>query len=309
VPVRASEPLLRIEGLVKRYGSVLALGGIDLALEAGTIYGFLGPNGAGKTTTIRIVAGLVRATAGTVRLHGRDLVHDRLSAAVGLRTLVEVPAFYPNLSGRENLRIHARLAGGDREQVDRLLAAVALTEAGDRAVGGYSLGMKQRLGIAQALVGRPELVVLDEPMNGLDPAGMREMRRLIREERDERGVTFLISSHLLHDIELLCDEVGIIHRGRMVAEGRLGELLSQAITGFRVDTADNERAREAAAAQLGAERARLDADGVLRVDGDESCLASLHAALLAAGVPALSVEPVRESLERYFLEKTEGVIG
>lgn len=304
-----AEPLLRIEGLVKRYGAVLALSGIDLSLGAGTIYGFLGPNGAGKTTTIRIVAGLVRATAGTVTLRGRDLARDRLAAAVGLRTLVEVPAFYPKLTGRENLQIHARLAGGDRAQVDRLLASVALTEAADREVGGYSLGMKQRLGIAQALVGRPVLVVLDEPMNGLDPAGMREMRRLIREERDERGVTFLISSHLLHDVELLCDEVGIIHRGTMVAAGRLGELLSQAITGFRVDTADNGRARAAVAGRLGEDATRLDEDGVLHVDGDESRLEPLHAALLEAGVPALSVEPVRESLERYFLEKTEGVIG
>ena len=305
----AREPLLKIEGLVKRYGSVLALAGIDLSLQAGTIYGFLGPNGAGKTTTIRIVAGLVRATAGTVTLRGRDLARDRLQAAVGLRTLVEVPAFYPNLTGRENLAVHARLAGGDRAQVDRLLAAVALTEAGERAVGGYSLGMKQRLGIAQALVGRPELVVLDEPMNGLDPAGMREMRRLIREERDQRGVTFLISSHLLHDVELLCDEVGIVHRGEMVAEGRLGDLLSTAITGFRVDTADNPRALATVAARLGANAARLDGDGVLHVDGDESRLAALHAALLEAGVPAVSVQPVRDSLERYFLEKTEGVIG
>jgi len=303
------EPLLRIEGLVKRYGAVVALGGIDLSLDAGTIYGFLGPNGAGKTTTIRIVAGLVRATAGTVTLRGLDIARDRLAAARGLRTLVEVPAFYPHLSGRENLTLHARLAGGDRAQVDRLLEAVALSEAGDRAVGGYSLGMKQRLGIAQALVGRPELVVLDEPMNGLDPAGMREMRRLIREERDERGVTFLISSHLLHDVELLCDEVGIIHRGRMVAEGRLGALLSQAITGFRVDTADNARAREALTARLPAGTVRRDEDGVLHVNGDESRLDALHGALLEAGLPALSVLPVRESLERYFLEKTEGVIG
>jgi len=294
---------------VKVYGPVRALGGIDLSIDEGTIYGFLGPNGAGKTTTIRIIAGLVRATAGTVALAGRDLARDRLGSAEGLRTLVEVPAFYPNLSGRENLWIHVRLAGGEKGQVDRLLEAVALTEARDRAVGGYSLGMKQRLGIAQALVGRPRLVVLDEPMNGLDPAGMKEMRRLIREERDERGVTFLISSHLLHDVELLCDEVGIIHRGRMVAEGRLGELLSQAISGFRIDTVANAKALAALEERLPEARPRLDEDGVLHVDGDESRLEAIHGALLAGGAPALSVEPVRESLERYFLEKTEGVIG
>jgi ABC-2 type transport system ATP-binding protein len=307
--VAPPEHILEVRGLTKRYGRVRALDGIDLSIQHGTIYGFLGPNGAGKTTTIRIIAGLVRATRGEVFLHGRDLEHDRLEAARGLRTLVEVPAFYPNLSGRENLAIHARLTAAPLQDVDRLIEAVALTEARDRAVGGYSLGMKQRLGIAQALVGRPDLVVLDEPMNGLDPAGMHEMRRFIREERAERGVTFLISSHLLHDVELLCDEVGIIHRGRMVAEGRLAELLSTAVTGFRLDTADNEAGLAALGAHLAAANPRRDTDGVLLVDGDETLLPELHRTLLAANCPAISVQPVRASLEKYFLEKTEGVIG
>jgi ABC-type multidrug transport system ATPase subunit len=302
-------PLLEVRGLVKRYGSVVALAGIDLSIRPGTIYGFLGPNGAGKTTTIRIVAGLVRPTAGSVRLGGRDLAVDRLVAARGLRTLVEVPAFYPNLTGFENLAVHARLAGAPLAQVDPLLRDVALAEARDRPVGGYSLGMRQRLGIAQALVGRPELVVLDEPMNGLDPAGMREMRHLIRRCRDDGGVTFVISSHQLHDVELLCDEVGIIHRGKMVAEGRLADLLSTAITGFRLDTADNAAALAALQHGLPAANPRRDEDGLLHVDGDESVLPAMHEALLRARCPALRVEPQRPSLERYFLEKTEGVIG
>jgi ABC-type multidrug transport system ATPase subunit len=304
-----TEAVLEVRGLAKRYGSVHALKGIDLTVRRGSIYGFLGPNGAGKTTTIRIVAGLVRATAGTVRLLGQDLAHHRLKVAEGLRTLVEVPAFYPGLSGRENLSVHARLCGAPPSDVTRLLGAVGLLEAEGRAVGGYSLGMRQRLGIAQALLGNPTVVVLDEPMNGLDPAGMREMRVLIRRERDERDVTFFLSSHLLHDVELLCDEVGIVHRGEMVAEGPMERLVTRAISGFRIETHDNETALESLLPRLPAANPRRDADGVLLVDGDEALLPELHRTLLGAGLPAVSVEPIRGDLERFFIEKTEGVMG
>jgi ABC-type multidrug transport system ATPase subunit len=226
-----------------------------------------------------------------------------------LRTLVEVPAFYPALSGRRNLMIFARLAKAAPGNVDRLLDEVGLTDAQHRAVGGYSLGMRQRLGIAQALVGEPTLVVLDEPMNGLDPAAMHQMRKLIHTERHQRGVTFFLSSHLLHDVELLCDEVGIVHRGEMVAEGRLSQLLSSAISGFRVQTADNEGALRALQQKLPETKPREHEDGSLLVDGGEPLLPALHRALLESGLPAIDVTPVRESLERYFLDMTEGVMG
>ena len=304
-----AEPILEIRRLTKRYGAVVALDGIDLTIPTGTIYGFIGPNGAGKTTTIRILAGLIRPTSGEVRLSGQDIATERLAVAGGLRTLVEVPAFYPNLTGYENLLIHARLAGAPRLEVDRLLQAVRLDEARDRKVGGYSLGMRQRLGIAQALIGEPRLVVLDEPMNGLDPAGMREMRLLIREERDQRGVTFLISSHLLQDVQKLCDDIGILHRGAMVAEGPIDALLSSTISGFLLETMDDERALALLGAQTPDLSPRRDEDGRIHVDGDERILARVHETLLGAGLPALSLEPVRGTLERYFLEKTEGVIG
>jgi ABC-2 type transport system ATP-binding protein len=304
-----TEPLLEVRRLEKRYGAVRALRGIDLTVRRGVIYGFIGPNGAGKTTTIRIVAGLVRPTAGEVRLSGFDLRSHRLRVAAGIRTLVEVPAFYPALSGRENLDVHARLCRAPSSDVTRLLEAVGLREAEGRAVGGYSLGMRQRLGIAQALLGKPEFVLLDEPMNGLDPAGMREMRTLIRRERQERGVTFFLSSHLLHDVELLCDEVGIIHRGEMVAEGPIGALVTRAISGFQVETRDNAAALEALQTSLRYANPRRDDDGVLIVDGDEDVLPDLHGALLRAHVPAVSVTPRRGDLERFFIEKTEGVMG
>lgn len=301
-------PVLEVRGLEKRYGRVLALAGIDLTVERGAVYGFLGPNGAGKTTLIRIVAGLVAPTAGLVRLHGLDLAHDRLRAARGLRTLVEVPAFYPALSGRQNLALLARLARAEPHEVDRLLEAVGLSHARDRAVGGYSLGMRQRLGIAQALLGQPDLVVLDEPMNGLDPAAMREMRELVRRER-ERGVTFFLSSHQLHDVQLLCDRVGIVHRGRMAAEGEIARLLGEAVSGFRLETADNVRALAVLQERLPAARPVRDEDGTLRVTGESDLAGELQRVLLAAGLPLLRLEPQRASLERYFLDKTEGVMG
>ncbi len=304
-----AEVVLEVRGLVKRYGAVEALRGIDLKVERGAIYGFLGPNGAGKTTTIRIVAGLVRPTSGEVLLHGMDLARNRLAAAKGLRTLVEVPAFYPGLSGEQNLGLFARLAGAERGDVARLLGRVGLSHAKDRAVGGYSLGMKQRLGIAQALVGRPDLVVLDEPMNGLDPAGMHEMRDFIREENRERGVTFFLSSHLLDDVQRLCDRIGILHRGRLVAEGLLHDLLSSAISGFTFRCDRPDLALEAVARALPDAKPTANGDGTVLAQGDASILPRLHRALLDAGQPALELTPVRASLERYFLDLTEGVMG
>ena len=304
-----AEPILQVRELEKRYGDVRALGGIDLEIERGAIYGFLGPNGAGKTTAIRIIAGLIRPTAGSVALQGMELTADRVRASTGLRTLVEVPAFYAALSGRRNLELFATLACAPKGDVEELLDAVGLTHAADRAVGGYSLGMRQRLGIAQALVGRPTLVVLDEPMNGLDPAAMHEMRHLIEHRRDAHGVTFFLSSHLLHDVELLCDEVGIIHRGKMVAEGHLDKLLSQAISGFRLGTADNAAALSTLEAKLPALSPAIGTDHQIHVTGGEEILDALHRALLDVGNPILQLTPVRESLERYFLDKTEGVMG
>jgi len=303
------DALLEIRGLSKHYGAVKALRGIDLHVHAGTIYGFIGPNGAGKTTTIRILAGLIRPTAGHVLLGGRDLQSERTIAAVGMGALVEVPAFYPGLSGRENLTVFARLAHAPAGDVEHLLGRVGLAPSADRAVGGYSLGMRQRLGIAQALVGRPRLVVLDEPMNGLDPAAIHLVRELMFEERRERNVTFFLSSHLLHDVETLCDEVGIIHKGAMVAEGRIADLLGGSVSGYGLQTADDVAALAALKAALPASNPRRAADGEIRVDGNEAVLPAIQRTLLQAGLPARQLRPLRETLEGYFIDKTEGVMG
>lgn len=303
-----SRPLLSLRGLAKHYGTVRALDGVDLDVSEGAVFGFLGPNGAGKTTAIRILAGLARPTRGEVRLDGRDLLRDRTRAALGFRALVEVPAFHPGLTGLENLLVFTRLARAPASDATALLERLGLAHAAERAVGGYSLGMRQRLGIAQALVGQPRLVVLDEPMNGLDPAAIHLVRDLVRERAEQHGVTFFLSSHLLHDVETLCSEVGILHRGKLVAGGRMEELLAAATPGWRLSTADDTRALDVLAHEVPAARPVREHDAV-RIEGDEDTLAVAQAVLAQAGLPPHHVAPMRGSLERTFLDATEGVMG
>ncbi len=218
--------LLELKQLTKQYGSAAAVDHLDLCVQPGQIYAFLGPNGAGKTTTIRMMLGLVRPNSGGVWFEGKPLGShaERVHAQVG--SMVETPGFYPFLSGAENLRVFQRLRGDrDPARISTLLELVDLADAGRKPVGAYSLGMKQRLGIALALLHRPKLLVLDEPTNGLDPAGISEVRNLLLRLKDE-GFTIFLSSHLLHEVEQIATHVGIINAGKLVSEGRLQEVLS-----------------------------------------------------------------------------------
>src|SRR3954447_3789036 len=238
---------IEVRGLVKRYGDIVAVDDVSLSVERGDVFGYLGPNGAGKTTSLRMMLGLIRPTAGTVRLFGRD-PQLGVAALEGVAGFVEAPTFYPYLSGRANLELCAAFDGGEAaRRIDEVLAIVQLSDRAKDRVGGYSHGMKQRLGIASALLRAPRLLLLDEPATGLDPAGMRDMRALIRDLAGQ-GITVLLSSHLLGEVEELCNRVAIVRSGQVAYEGSLAELRLQAGTGYLLRTTDDERARRVGAA-------------------------------------------------------------
>jgi len=298
-------PPLEVRGLAKRYGDLVAVAGVDLTVERGDVFGYLGPNGAGKTTSLRMMLGLIRPTAGHVRLFGRDpqLGVDALEGVAGF---VEAPRFYPYLSGRKNLELLAALdGGGAASRIDEVLEIVELRDrAGDR-VGGYSHGMGQRLGIAAALLRHPRLLLLDEPATGLDPAGMRDMRELIRRLADG-GMTVVLSSHLLAEVEEVCNRVAIIRRGEIVYEGSLAELRRAAGVAYRLRTTDDERAARVCAAQPGIDAvAPGDRSGLTFRASSERAVGELSLALAEAGALVLELAPRHATLEDLFFELTE----
>jgi ABC-2 type transport system ATP-binding protein len=297
---------IEVRGLAKRYGELIAVDHVDLTVEPGDVFGYLGPNGAGKTTSLRMMLGLIRPSEGSVRLFGRD-PQLGVAALEGVAGFVEAPAFYPYLSGRENLRLCAALDGGEaRTRIDEVLDVVEMRERAKDRVGGYSHGMRQRLGIAAALLRRPRLLLLDEPATGLDPGGMRDMRELIR-DLAARGITVLLSSHLLVEVEELCNRVAIVRRGRVVYEGALSELRERAGITYRLRTADDERARRVSAAQPGIEEVReAPGGGLLFRAAGESAVGELSLALAESGAPVLELSPRQASLEDLFFELTEG---
>src|ERR1043166_7076533 len=223
-----NQPVLQAERLTKRYQRRAVVDQLSLTVERGDIFGFLGQNGAGKSTTIRMALGLVRPTSGKVRVLGYDMARRSLSALKRVGAIIEAPAFYENFSGRQNLRMFAAMSGGvERQRLENVLEIVGLRGRAKDPVRVYSHGMRQRLGIAQALLPNPELVILDEPTDGLDPQGLSETRALIRRLRDALGVTVMLSSHLLHEVEQICNRVAIIDSGRLLYQGSVQELMAQ----------------------------------------------------------------------------------
>jgi ABC-2 type transport system ATP-binding protein len=292
-------------GLVKRYGELVAVDHVDLTVERGDVFGYLGPNGAGKTTSLRMLLGLIRPTEGSIRLFDRDPLIHGAKALDGVAGFVEGPTFYPYLSGRKNLRLLAAYDDGNSaSRIEDVLELVELRERAKDKVGGYSHGMRQRLGIAAALLRDPKLLLLDEPTTGLDPAGMRDMRDLVRRLASE-GITVLLSSHLLGEVEELCNRVAIIRRGRIVYEGALRDLLATASSGYRLRSADNERARALCLAQPGIS-AVSSVDGTISFQGDEEAVAALSIALGQAQIGVTALVPETASLEELFLGLTEG---
>jgi ABC-2 type transport system ATP-binding protein len=299
-------PPVRARGLVKRYDEVVAVDHIDLNVREGDVYGFLGPNGAGKTTTLRMALGLITPTEGKVELFGRDPLREGARALEGVAGFVEGPRFYPYLSARKNLELLAALDGdGAAGRIDEVLDVVELVPRASHRVGGYSHGMRQRLGIAAALLRRPRLLILDEPATGLDPAGMRDMRLLIRRLAGD-GITVLLSSHQLPEVQELCDRVAIVQSGRVVYEGALADLRRQGGAGYRLRTTDDERALAVVRDQPGIERAERG-EHALAFQADESDVGRLSLALAQAGVGILALTPELATLEDLFFRLTEGV--
>jgi ABC-2 type transport system ATP-binding protein len=304
VSVVADEAPIEVRGLVKRYGELTAVAGIDLTVRAGDVYGYLGPNGAGKTTSLRMMLGLIRPTEGTVRLFGRD-PQSSVAALEGVAGFVEAPAFYPYMSGRRNLELLAAFDGhGAGDRIEDALRIVELSGRAQDRVGGYSHGMRQRLGIAASLLREPKLLLLDEPATGLDPAGMRDMRLLIRRLADE-GMTVMLSSHLLGEVEELCNRVAIVRSGAIVYEGAISELRRQAGTGYRLSTTDDPRALEICRGASGLADVRQHA-GRITFTGDEAAVATLSRDLVQAGALIHELAPQTVTLEDLFFSLTEG---
>jgi ABC-2 type transport system ATP-binding protein len=300
---------VKARGLVKRYKDVLAVDHIDLNVRHGDVYGFLGPNGAGKTTTLRMALGLITPTEGTVELFGRDPMRYGARALEGVAGFVEAPRFYPYLTARKNLQLLAALDGDDAaSRIDEVLDVVELSPRAGHKVGGYSHGMRQRLGIAAALLRRPRLLILDEPATGLDPAGMRDMRALIRRLAGE-GITVLLSSHQLPEVQELCDRVAIVESGRVVYEGALADLRRQGGASYRLRTSDDTRALQVARAQAGIEHVVIGIPPTphgLNFQADEQHVGELSLALAQAGIAILALTPELATLEDLFFRLTEG---
>ncbi|MFE2956912.1 ABC transporter ATP-binding protein [Nocardia tengchongensis] len=294
-----NEAIAVTDRLTKRYGSHLAVDAVGMTVHRGEIYGFLGPNGAGKTTTLRMLTGLIRPSSGSATVLGRAPGDPDALRRMGV--LIEGPGFYPYLSGRDNLRVLARYRGVGDDAVADALDRVALSARGGDRFRTYSLGMKQRLGVAAALLGRPDLLILDEPTNGLDPAGMADMRELITGLAAD-GHTVVLSSHLLSEVQEICDRVGVISGGRLLTESTVRELRGQASLLVRAEPM--AVALPAVRAAVGERSALLTAAGI-RVDAGAAQAPVVARAVIESGADLLELRSDEKTLEEVFFEMTE----
>ena len=290
---------IETEGLVRRFRSRLAVDAVSMTVPERSVYGFLGRNGAGKTTTIRMLLGLIHPSAGSARLFGIDVATDRLKAARQVGALLEAHGFYANLSGRENLDLTRRLLGLPRTEIDRVLEVVEMAGHAPRRVSDYSLGMRQRLGIARAMLGAPPLLILDEPTNGLDPDGIADMRGFLRALPERTGATVLLSSHLLGEIEQTATHVGILHEGRLTLEGELARLKADLAPEIRVETNDPRRAALLATARGFRVAETSDALIAVLTPGDDprTATAALNKALIEADIAVFAIGVQARTLE------------
>jgi ABC-2 type transport system ATP-binding protein len=304
----SSTPAIETAGLTKRFGERAALDGIDLQVPRGVAFGFLGPNGAGKTTIIRTLLGLTPASAGTMHVLGHPVPAERAQALQRVGAIVEEPRFHMHLTGRENLKIVAAVRGPETfARIDPALARVGLADRAGDKVKSYSMGMRQRLGVARCLLADPLLLILDEPTNGLDPGGIQEFREMIRAMVEQEGRTVFISSHLLDEVERTCDAAAIVDRGKIVTQGAISDLAEggDARHELILSVDDAERALTVLDASVLVAEARRDDEGIRVVlAGEPQTAAKVNAGLVQAGIGVTRLEPVRHSLEQRFLQIT-----
>lgn len=302
-----NEVILQVRGLRKHYKGVNAVDGIDMALKRGDIYGFLGQNGAGKTTTIRMLMGLIQPTTGSVELFGEKIGKGKNPVLRKVGSVIEYPGFYPNLTAIENLVLHSKMMGVKQaDALEDALQTTGLWEARNRKASNFSLGMKQRLGIARAILHNPELLILDEPTNGLDPMGIKEIRHLIQELAQKRKITILVSSHILSEVEQLATKVGIIHRGRMLEETPMEQLKERNRQYISLQVDDLERSKELLVKEMGIQDCRIDEDGRLRIYDDGHVPGEMNRLLVREGILVNSLHAMKDSLEDYFVRLVEG---
>ena len=295
--------VLSTHGLTKDFKHLRAVDNLDLSICRGDVFGFLGPNGAGKTTTIRLIFGLIYPTSGYVRIAGHQVPGDRQEALRHIAGFVDDPTFYGNMTARRNLRIFGKMNGAVTEQrITEVLELVGLSERGQSKVGSFSHGMRQRLGIALALIHHPDLIVLDEPTSGLDPQGMKDVRELIR-DLGQAGTTVFLSSHLLHEVELVCNRAAILRRGRLIAQGPVAEL-HPASNAVKIMTGNQGKALEVIRRLVPGGSIKED-EGYIVVESGEGLVAEMVRRLVADDVDVLAVVPaVEQGLEDMFLELT-----
>lgn len=296
-----NEMIIQTEGLTKKYRGRAAVNELNLEITQGDIYGFLGPNGAGKTTTIRMLLGLIQPTSGSIRIFGRDLKKDKLEILRRIGSLVEYPSYYGHLSAIDNLEAIRRIIDAPKSRIDEVLDIVSLRNESRRPVKGFSLGMKQRLGIAAALLGSPELLILDEPTNGLDPTGIHEIRELIKSMPEQYGITVLVSSHLLGEVEQMANTVGIIREGEMVFQDTIENLKLQSVHDIELNVSEPDAALWLARDLIGA--IGMLREGILTFPGmKDPEIAVLVKRLVENGHDIYRVEQKKKSLENIFME-------
>ncbi len=300
------EAVIQTHRLVKHYGPVKAVDGIDLTIRRGEIYGFLGRNGAGKTTTIRMLLGLIRPSEGEVILLGTRMGPGQQAVLGRVGTLVESAAAYPNLTVRENLDIHRRLTGAPQQAVDKAMTLLHLENYSQRQAGQLSLGNKQRLSLARALLHEPELLILDEPANGLDPAGIVEIRGLLQRLAQEQGVTIFMSSHILTEVAHLADRIGIVHEGRLLEEMDVEDMVKKSGQVLEIKVSQPARAKSLLSNRLGLEHMEITPDQELRLPEAAGRAADIAKVLVESGLELTKLCEKQEDLEAHFLRLTGG---